>query len=145
MAPVQHVGMTMWSNLKQPHEKRVRPKSPAQKRPGKDPKHLANIRELPCCVCGAAPPSECHHVKQGTGERGMGLRSSDKWALPLCNEHHINGVERAGSRNEIAWFQARGIEPLTLARALWASKSCLEAMRNIIETHRGETGEQIWP
>jgi len=27
--------------------------------------HLARVKELPCSVCDAAPPSEAHHYKQG--------------------------------------------------------------------------------
>ena len=127
----------MWSNLKPDREKRPRRKTPAEKRPGKDPQHLANVRKLPCVVCGEPGPSECHHLKQGTNERGMGLRSSDKWAIPLCHEHHINGVERAGSRNELTWFESFGIAPLTLAQALWSSRHDLDAMQRILETHRG--------
>lgn len=27
--------------------------------------HLARVKALPCSVCGAHPPSEAHHMKQG--------------------------------------------------------------------------------
>lgn len=27
--------------------------------------HLARVKELPCSVCGAAGPSEAHHIEQG--------------------------------------------------------------------------------
>lgn len=30
----------------------------------KERKHLQRVKELPCSVCDASPPSEAHHVKQ---------------------------------------------------------------------------------
>jgi hypothetical protein len=30
----------------------------------KERKHLAMVKELPCSVCNAPPPSDAHHVKQ---------------------------------------------------------------------------------
>lgn len=26
--------------------------------------HLASVASLPCSLCSAAPPSQCHHIKQ---------------------------------------------------------------------------------
>lgn len=28
-------------------------------------RHLARVKELPCSVCDAPPPSEAHHIEQG--------------------------------------------------------------------------------
>lgn len=128
-------------NLKLPREKRQRNKTPVEKRAGNDPEYLALVRQLPCCVCGAPGPSEAHHLKC-TGERGAGKKSSDRWCVPLCHEHHINGVERVGSRREIGWFKDHGIDALTLADALYFNKHSLEKMRDVLMTHR-ETGEPI--
>lgn len=47
---------------------------------GEWPKHLKRVRALPCCSCGAPPPSQAHHR---TGA-GMGLRSNDMATMPLC-------------------------------------------------------------
>ena len=30
----------------------------------KEREHLARVKDLPCSVCDAPPPSEAHHVKQ---------------------------------------------------------------------------------
>jgi len=30
----------------------------------KERKHLAMVKELPCSVCNASPPSDAHHYKQ---------------------------------------------------------------------------------
>jgi hypothetical protein len=55
--------------------------------------YLAKVRALPCLVCGKRP-SEAHHH---TGRRGMGQKSSDSDAMPLCHECHMafhNGAGR---------------------------------------------------
>jgi hypothetical protein len=49
-----------------------------------DPKYLTWLREQSCCACNRAAPSEAHHA---TGA-GMGLRSDDREAMPLCSECH---------------------------------------------------------
>jgi hypothetical protein len=52
---------------------------------GEDPEHLRRLRAMPCAKCGRAPPSEAHHA---TGGRGMGQRSHDELAMPLCSDCH---------------------------------------------------------
>lgn len=105
-------------------------------RPGMSDDHLAMIRQLHCCVCDRAAPSDPHHIKAGTGERGTGLRSTDRWAVPMCRTHH-DEVERIGSRNERQWFLDRHVDPHELTQALWASTGDLARMRNVLATQRG--------
>lgn len=108
------------------------------KRPGMSEDHLALIRKLPCCVCLRTPCGEAHHLKNTPDkERGIGLRSSDKWAVPTCHEHHVHGVELAGTRNELSWFKARGVDALSLAQALWHSTGDLPKMVAIVLEHHG--------
>lgn len=116
---------------KAPHRNSERHKD----RPGMDPAHLALVRLLPCCVCRLKPPVDPHHLKSGTGERGMGLRSTDKWAVPLCRAHH-DDVERVGAKNEREWFLQFGIDPHTLARGLWASSGDIKKMATVIVAHQ---------
>lgn len=109
-----------------------------KERPGMSEAHLALIRQLPCAVSGKAPAGEAHHLKSGTGERGMGRRSSDRWAVPLRHFEHME-LEAQGSRAEVAWFQKHGIaDPLALAEALWAASGDLERMTKIVQAHRGK-------
>ena len=108
-------------------------------RPGMSEAHLALIRQLPCCITGKRPGGEVHHLKDGTGERGMGLRSTDKWGVPLCHHVHMD-VEAAGTRNERAWFLARGIDPIVLAKDLWGASGDLEKMIKIVESHMRANG-----
>ena len=128
--------------LRKPHlygnfrQRGIKPKKKRQTRPGMSKKHLALIRQLPCCVTGWEPCGEAHHLK-GTGERGMGMRSTDRWAVPLSHEPHMQ-LEGYGSLNERAWFRYHGIsDPHALADALWHSSGDLERMKEIVRAHRG--------
>jgi hypothetical protein len=81
----------------------------------RDEKYLAWIREQPCCLCGR--PAEAAHLRVGSINHGkgigaFGMKSSDKWALPLCRLHHI---EQHAAGNELEWWSKRGIDPFVLA------------------------------
>ena len=116
---------------------KTKKKSAAEKREGMSARHCELLRQLPCCIGGDHPGGEVHHLKFGTGERGMGLRSTDKFGVPMCHTHHIDGVERAGSRNEQKWFRDRGVSPLDLAAGLWLVTGNLDSMRAVMLAHKG--------
>ena len=61
----------------------------------RSPSHLAWLRTLPCAWCGRPPPSEASHH----GRRGVGLKSSDLDAVPLCRRchGHHHGPRYAGT------------------------------------------------
>jgi len=120
-------------------EKRTR-KSAAEKREGNSEDHAALLRLLPCCVTGREPARTIHHLKAGPArhERGVQMRATDRWALPLSYEAHILGVETVGSRREHAWFREHGVDdPYELAAALWRETGDLERMRRIVQAHVG--------
>jgi ERF superfamily len=48
--------------------------------------------------------------------RALGRKASDEFAVPLCRVHH-RAVHRA--RDERAWWQAAGIDPIKISRKLW--------------------------
>jgi hypothetical protein len=58
-------------------------------KPQRDSKYLAWIRTLPCVVCGAARGIEASH----TGPHGLGQKSPDSSAIPLCYRHHRTGKD----------------------------------------------------
>lgn len=123
-------------NFKRPRAERGHKQSNAvAERPGMSAEHLANIRKLPCCACPKTPGGQAHHIKT-SGQRGMGMRSPDRFAVPMCPECHLQGVERAGSKNEIAWFRKRGIEAIDLAAALWTATGSLPQMTKIVIEHK---------
>lgn len=108
-------------------------------RPGMSDEHLKNIRALPCCTCFAPAPSEAHHLKQTSAkERGASVKSTDRWTVPLCHEHHINGVERVGSRNELGWFLNRRVDALALAHSLWGAAGDVPKMVKIVLANKGK-------
>ena len=50
--------------------------------------YMARVKMLPCVICGAAPPSDAHHVICG---RYGTIKSSDYETIPLCKRHHQVG------------------------------------------------------
>jgi hypothetical protein len=53
----------------------------------RNPRYLAWIRTLPCLVCGGRRRIEASH----TGPHGLGQKSPDSSAIPLCVRHHRTG------------------------------------------------------
>ena len=94
--------------------------------------HLVNIRECCCLICGGHPV-DAHHLLR-TGEHGMGRRSSDRWATPLCrglDGHHKGPDSPHAHGDEDAWFASYGLDGRAIAKALWAARWDLEAMQRI--------------
>src|SRR5262249_12725751 len=76
--------------------------------------HLRYVAQQACLVCGRKP-SDPHHLGF-TQPRALGRKVSDEFAVPLCRGHH-RAVHR--SRDERAWWQQAGIDPIKVARRLW--------------------------
>jgi hypothetical protein len=76
--------------------------------------HLRAVTKQPCLICGRKP-SDPHHLRY-LQPRALGRKASDEFAVPLCRVHH-RAVHRA--RDERAWWQAAGIDPIKIARKLW--------------------------
>lgn len=93
------------------------------------PEHLARVRLLPCCLCLIySRDVEAHHLCI-SDERGVGLKASDKWAVPLCRAHH-NEVHTHGTRHHGEWFYENGVDDVQLATALWTASVELRDDRN---------------
>lgn len=119
----------------QPRKKRAEWKP----RAGMSKKHLQFIRALPCIKCMSQVGVQAHHLKEGTGERGAGMRSTDRWAVPLCGPEaqDCHGeVERIGAKNEIKWFNSFGIDPHELARGLWTVTNDRDRMLKVLLVHK---------
>jgi hypothetical protein len=76
--------------------------------------HLRHVAEQPCLVCGRTP-SQAHHIRYAQ-PRGLALKVSDEFAVPLCAIHH---TENHATGDERGWWQTHKIDPLTIARELW--------------------------
>ena len=71
----------------------------------REPRYLAWVRGLPCCACGARPPSLAHHQHGEKGTlKGMGMKAPDDTAVALCvichNAWHSMGRFHDMTRDE---------------------------------------------
>jgi hypothetical protein len=80
----------------------------------RDKIHLRFVAKQPCLVCGRQP-CDPHHPRFAQ-PRGLGLKVSDEFTVPLCRGHHRE-LHRAG--DEVDWWTRTGIEPIDSARRLW--------------------------
>ena len=71
----------------------------------KDPKYLQWIRSRPCIFESARcqGPTEAHHA---TGA-GMGLKTSDRSAMPLCTLHHRQRHDHTGPFHKMTKAERR--------------------------------------
>jgi hypothetical protein len=88
----------------------VTPKTRRQR----DKRHRQFVASQACLICGRQP-SDAHHLRFAQ-PRGLGLKVSDEFTVPLCRSHHRE-VHQA--RNEIRWWARLGIKPLDIAYKLW--------------------------
>jgi ERF superfamily len=77
--------------------------------------HLRLVAQQACLVCGRKP-SDPHHLRF-MQPRALGRKVSDEFVAPLCRIHH-RAAHRAG--DERAWWKQAGIDPVEVARELWA-------------------------
>jgi DNA recombination protein Rad52 len=80
--------------------------------------HLRFVAQQPCLICGRKP-SHAHHVRYAQ-QRGLALKVSDEFTVPLCATHHSEN-HRTG--DERRWWEAHKIDPLGVARELWEASS----------------------
>jgi hypothetical protein len=55
-------------------------------------------------------------LRSTSGTRGLSLKVSDEFTVPLCAIHHHH-IHTTGKERE--WWQERNIDPLKIANALW--------------------------
>ena len=80
--------------------------------------HLRFVASQPCVICGRRP-SHAHHVRYAQS-KGLSLKVSDEFTVPLCAIHHHH-IHATGKERE--WWQERKIDPLTVASRLWQQSS----------------------
>lgn len=68
-----------------------------------DRKYLDWVKSLNCCVC-SNPADDPHHIVPG-GYKGMGTKTPDLWAIPLCREHHDSL-----HHDRAAWEEQHGLQ-----------------------------------
>jgi DNA recombination protein Rad52 len=80
----------------------------------RDKAHLKFVASQPCLICGRQP-SDPHHLRFAQ-PRGIGLKVSDEFTVPLCRGHHRQ-LHQAG--NELRWWENLQIDALATAKDLW--------------------------
>ena len=66
--------------------------------------YMQAVKQLPCAVCGSAPPSDAHHV---ICDRYSTAKASDWDVIPLCKAHHQDGPE-AIHNGKASWRAKHG-------------------------------------
>lgn len=71
----------------------------------RDVKRLEAIRKLPCVVCGRSPV-DAAHSNQSAHYKGLGIKASDKFTIPLCRQHHIeyDQFQKMNRSQSVEWF-----------------------------------------
>lgn len=70
----------------------------------RDPKHLARVRLLPCCLSGwhrSDAKNDAAHIRRFSG---MGIKPPDNHVVPLRHELHLYGEHARGDFWERAGF-----------------------------------------
>jgi len=89
----------------------------------RDKTHLRFVAKQPCLIC-ARQPCDAHHVRFAQS-RGLGLKVSDEFTVPLCRGHHRE-LHRAG--NEATWWRTKGVDAMGAARKLWIETHPVRAL-----------------
>ena len=80
--------------------------------------HLRFVAQQPCLICGRSP-SHAHHIRFAQS-RGLGLKVSDEFTVPLCAIHH---QQNHATGNERLWWHEHKIDPLTVAERMWSEST----------------------
>ena len=91
----------------------------------RDKAHMRFVAQQPCLICGRKP-SDAHHIRFAQS-RALARKASDEFTVPLCRGHHRE-LHRHG--DEARWWRKIGIEPSSVARALWLETHPMPAVRN---------------
>jgi len=83
-------------------------------KPTRNPKYLAWIRTHSCVVCGASRGIEASH----TGPHGLGQKSPDSSAIPLCARHHRTGNDSYHKLGPRKFSQIHGLDIPEIVRRL---------------------------
>jgi hypothetical protein len=103
--------------------------------------HLGFIRKLPCCVCGSRRDVEAAHIRMpsimhGKGKTGMGTKPDDAFVTPLCAACHRTAPDSQHNGSEEAFWERSGVDPFSVALALYASSGNEAAAELIIQAAR---------
>jgi hypothetical protein len=76
--------------------------------------HLRFVAQQPCVICGRTP-AHAHHIRYAQ-PKGLVLKVSDEFTVPLCAIHHS---QNHATGDERRWWREHKIDPLVMAQELW--------------------------
>ena len=83
-------------------------------KPQRNPAYLAWIRTQPCVVCRSTRWIEAAH----TGPHGLGQKSPDSSAIPLCAKHHWTGPDSYHKLGPRKFAQVHNLDIRAIVRRL---------------------------
>src|SRR5712691_3617244 len=89
-------------------------RGPGDMKPQRSSPYLAWIRTQPCVVCRATRWIEAAH----TGPHGLGQKSPDSSAIPLCTKHHRTGKDSYHKLGPRKFAQIHNLDIPTIVRKL---------------------------
>lgn len=123
----------------------VQPAAPRKDTGDRDTSYLAMVRQCPCLHCGMEP-SEAAHVRMASAAHGkasgMQKQPADRWALPLCSEHHRNARNAQHKQGEAAFWADLGIDAPQACVRLYAQREDLVAMQAVVLVTIAERNKQ---
>jgi DNA recombination protein Rad52 len=81
----------------------------------RDKAHLQFVAAHPCLIC-ARQPCHGHHLTFAQ-KRGLSMKVSDEFVVPLCAIHH-DELHRFGAERD--WWHSQGVDPEPIAATLWS-------------------------
>lgn len=127
------------SSASQPRQMR------AQEVTGRDAAYLDLVRQCPCLKCGMEP-SEAAHVRYASAAFGkasaLQKKPEDRFAVPLCAGCHRLDKGAQHTRAERAFWEEIGLNPLIVARDLFAQRGDLVAMRAVVMVAIAQRGQR---
>jgi hypothetical protein len=106
----------------------------------RDKAHLRFVAKQPCLICGRQP-CDAHHLRFAQS-RGLGLKVSDEFTVPLCRGHHRE-VHR--SSLEQNWWSSLGIDAAGIAREIWLETHPLPRSAGRLEEAAAAPGALAMP
>jgi hypothetical protein len=77
--------------------------------------HLRSVASQLVSSAGARPLMHTHHIRYPQS-RGLSLKVSDEFTVPLCASYH-HDIHVTGKERE--WWQEHKIDPIEIANTLW--------------------------
>jgi hypothetical protein len=87
--------------------------------------HLRFVAQQPCVICGRTP-AHAHHIRYAQ-PKGIALKVSDEFAVPLCAIHHS---QNHAMGDEKRWWREHKIDPLAVAYSLWCESNRIRDERH---------------